>query len=141
MLQILKSFDVKEDNDYRKYAEPGIDVQKHNSDSQLELLRFLATFFLTVSVRSADKSVIPNFINTIKEALKKHIGLCIWLIEIFSSQDFIKEFFIDSPVHEMTRLVQGLLKTAMIQVYNHEHRMIEEYIQFMRREGGCIRYI
>jgi hypothetical protein len=105
---------VKEDNDYRKYAEPGIDVQKHNSDSQLELLRFLATFFLTVSVRSADKSVIPNFINTIKEALKKHIGLCIWLIEIFSSQDFIKEFFIDSPVHEMTRLVQGLLKTAMI---------------------------
>jgi hypothetical protein len=43
----------------------------------------------------------------------KNIGLCLWLIETFSSQDFIKEFFIDCPVHDMARFTSGLLKTAM----------------------------
>lgn len=41
----------------------------------------------------------------------------------------------------MSRLVMGVLKTAMVEVYQHEHRMIDEYIQSMGREGGCLQYL
>jgi len=89
------------------------------------------SFFLTIAVRSKERSVLPEYMALIRRALKSNIGLCIWLIETFSSQDFIKEFFIDCPVHDMARFAAGLLKTAMDQVYEHEQGAIREYIQLL----------
>ena len=54
-----------------------------------------------------------DYVVMIRNALKKNIGLCLWLIETFSSHDFIKEFLLDCPIHDMCRFVSGLLKTAM----------------------------
>jgi hypothetical protein len=42
------------------------------------------------------------------------------MVEIFSNQDFIREFFIDCPIGDMARFSAGLLKTAMKQVYHFE---------------------
>jgi len=73
----------------------------------------MVTFFLTVILRSSERAVLPDYVNIIRTALKKHIGLCLWLLETFSSPDFIKEFLIDCPVPDLARFTQGLLKTAM----------------------------
>jgi hypothetical protein len=71
------------------------------------------SFFLTVAIRSKERTVLPDYVALIRKALNKNIGLCLWLIETFSSHDFIKEFLIDCPVHDMCRFTSGLLKTAM----------------------------
>jgi hypothetical protein len=106
--------------------------------NQFEALKFIITFFLTIGLRSKDRSVLPDYVILIRNALKKHIGLCLWLVETFSSQDFIKEFFIDCPIHDMSRFTQGLLKTAMQQVYQNEMGQIDEIIQMMDQTGDAV---
>ena len=77
------------------------------------------TFFLTVALRSKDSRPVglPDYVALIREALKKNIGLSLWLVETFANQDFIKEFLLDCPIHDLARFTQGLIKTAMQQVY------------------------
>jgi len=86
---------------------------QNKTNSQFEALKFVITFFLTVSLRAKDRTALPDYVALIREALNKNIGLCLWLIETFSSQDFIKEYFIGCPIHDMARFTQGLLRTAM----------------------------
>jgi len=43
------------------------------------------SFFLTVALRSKERAVLPDYLGLIREALKKNIGLCLWLLETFSS--------------------------------------------------------
>lgn len=97
--------------DYEKYiSTPAPELEKN---PEYKAFKFVISFFLTVALRSKDRSVLPDYLVTIRNALKKNIGLCLWLVETFSSQDFIKEFLLDCPVHDMSRFVAGLLKTAM----------------------------
>jgi hypothetical protein len=81
---------------------------------------------------------MPEYVTLIRNALKKNIGLCMWLIETFSNQDFIKEFFIDCPIHDMARFTQGLLKTALQQVYAHETPQINELIKLMDQKDDAV---
>jgi hypothetical protein len=62
MLEILRTTVPSEDRDYKKYSDPSLDVQQCEPQSELESLRFLVTFFLTVAVRSAEKLNIPFYV-------------------------------------------------------------------------------
>jgi hypothetical protein len=121
---IFKDFKVTEDNNYDRHLNPTADVENL---PELKAFKFVISFFLTVALRSKDRTVLPDFLALIRQALKKNIGLCLWLIQVFSSQDFIKEFLIDCPVHDMARFTAGLLKTAMEQVYAKEKESMAEY--------------
>ena len=59
--------------------------------------------------------------------MKSNVALSIWLLEIFSNQDLIKELLVDCPIPDMKRFVAGLLKTAMQTVYPFEQESIQEY--------------
>jgi len=90
-----------------------LNLQDTSNNEQLEAMKFLITFFMTIGIRSKERNVLPDFVTLIRNALKRNIGLCLWLVETFSNQDFIKEFFVDCPIHDMSRFVQGLLNTAI----------------------------
>jgi hypothetical protein len=133
MYGIFKDIKVKQDQDYLKYSSPAFDLQQQltvgsESLDQFEAFKFVIAFFFTVALRSKDRTVLPDYVALIRSALKSNIGLCLWLVETFSNQDFIKEFLIDCPIHDMARFTQGLLKTAMVQVYEQEKEQIAEYI-------------
>lgn len=123
---IFKDFQIIEDKDFAKHVNAS-----GEDDPQLNAFKFLVSFFLTVALRSKDRGVLPDFLTLIRLSLKKNIGLCLWLVQIFSSQDFIKEFLVDCPVHDMARFTSGLLKTAMQQVYEKEKEAISEYLKAM----------
>lgn len=38
---------------------------------------------MTTVIRAKDRKVVPSFINVIKDALTKNIGLSVWLLETF----------------------------------------------------------
>ena len=97
-----------------KYSSPSFNLQGSESLDQFEAFKFVIAFFFTVALRSKDRLVLPDYVALIRNALKSNIGLCLWLVETFSNQDFIKEFLIDCPIHDMARFTQGLLKTAMV---------------------------
>ena len=67
----------------------------------------------------------------IRKALKGNVKLSLWLLEVFTNQDIIREFLIDCPVHDMARFVSGLLKSAMQTVYQFEEQSIANYIKQM----------
>lgn len=114
-------------------AEQSLVTQQNllSETSQLEVLKFLVTFTLTVAFRASSRTQIPYFVRMIKEALFKNMGLCLWLIETFSRQEIIKEFFIDNPISDMARFTAGLLKVAMKTLYAFEEESILKYIQMM----------
>mmetsp|Transcript_8862 Transcript_8862/g.8237 ORF Transcript_8862/g.8237 Transcript_8862/m.8237 type:complete len:107 (+) Transcript_8862:5955-6275(+) len=91
------------------------------------MFKFLTTFFLTTVIRAKERKTIPLFMKIIREALKKNISLCVWILETFVHQDLIKEFLVDSPIPDMKRFVAGLLNTAMQQVYPFEEAAIHDY--------------
>lgn len=67
----------------------------------------------------------------IRKALVNNVKLSLWMLEVFTSQDIIREFLIDCPVHDMARFITGLLKTAMQTVYKFEEAQIADYIKVM----------
>lgn len=139
ILRIFLDIKVKEDQDYRKYASPDFDLQKSGTNDQFEAYKFVITFFLTVALRSKERSVLVDYLKLIRDALKKNIGLCLWLLETFTSQDFIKEFLVDCPIHDLVRFTQGLLKTAMEQVYENEKDVIAQYLSsYNTKEGPLV---
>ena len=97
-------------------------------DDQFEILKYIITFTLTVAFRANYRTQIPYFIKIIKRALGTNVRLALWLIEIFSNQKIIKEFFIDCTIADMARFTAGLLKTAMKNVYQHEKQSLLAYI-------------
>ena len=98
----------------------------------------MITFFLTVAIRSRERFLVPEYVTLVRQAIQKNIGISLWLIETFSNQDFIKEFLIDCPIHDMSRFVNGLLKTAMIQVYEFEKELIDKYSNALAENGDDI---
>lgn len=111
------------------------------ANDQFEAFKFVITFFLTISLRAKDRSALPDYVALIRDALKSNIGLCLWFLETFSSQDYIKEFFICCPIHDMARFTQGLLKTAMQQVYVHERDQISVFTQALQQPGGGVAFV
>ena len=138
MYNVFKDMQVTEDQDYDKYSSKDFDLQATTNLDEFEALKFVITFFLTIGMRSKDRSVLPDYVTLIRNALKKNIGLCLWLVETFSSQDFIKEFFVDCPIHDMSRFTQGLLKTAMQLVYVFEANQIKQFMVMMDQPGDQV---
>jgi hypothetical protein len=95
---------------------------------------------LTVHIRAASRTHIPQGILIIKNALKMNIKLSLWLLETFTNQDVIREFLVDCPVPDMSRFVSAILKTAMETVYRFEEASLAQYIKQMD-SGQIINYI
>jgi len=51
---------------------------------QFQILKFKVTFCLTVAIRAQTRTVIPFFINMIRDALKQNVKLSLWFAETFS---------------------------------------------------------
>jgi len=80
MYLLFKDYKLEEDMDYNKY----ITATEHNIP-QYNAFKFVISFFLTVAIRSKERAVLPDYLALIRMALKNNIGLCIWLIETFTS--------------------------------------------------------
>jgi hypothetical protein len=134
LYEIFLQFKFETDLDYKKYrvraagggagGGGGGDI----TNEQLEVQKFVITFLLTVSIRASTRIQIPNFINLVRRYLKNSVGLSIWLLQTFSCQEMIKEFFVDCSVFDMSRFLAGLLKTAMATVYEAEEPLILQYL-------------
>ena len=85
MYRIFKDIKVKQDQDYSKYSSPTFNLQGSESLGQFEAFKFVIAFFFTVALRSKDRLVLPDYVALIRNALKSNIGLCLWLIETFST--------------------------------------------------------
>lgn len=78
----------------------------------------------------------------IKKNLRKNVGLCQWLVQEFTHQSIIKEFFIDNPITDMARFTAGLLKTAMQTLYQYEKEELDEYINMLeKKENDPVEFI
>lgn len=108
---------------------------------QLEILKYITTFTLTVAFRASIRTQIPFLVKIIKEALRNNIKLALWLCEAFTNQLLIKEFFVDCTIPDMSRFTAGLLKTAMNHVYKHEKESLFSYTSNMHQGNNIIDYI
>lgn len=120
---IFQKATVDENLDYssaRKMELQGLAQVGNPLIDQIEILKFFITFFQTVALRAINRAQIPNFVKLIRKVLQKNVALCVWLVEAMSSQDMIKEFFIDCPIPDMSRFMAGLMKTAMSTLYHYE---------------------
>ena len=70
MYQIFKDSKISADKDYLKYSDPQFNLQASDSKDQFEAFKFIITFFLTVAIRSRERSVLPDYVALIREALK-----------------------------------------------------------------------
>lgn len=95
---------------------------------------------LTVHIRAASRTNIPQGILVTKNALKSNIKLSLWLLETFTNQEIIREFLVDCPVHDMGRFVSAILKTAMETIYKYEEAALAQYIKQMD-SGSLMSYI
>ena len=129
-----QEYAVAKTSDLHRVFEVGSD------GDTLEVLKYIVTFTLTVAFRASVRAQIPFFVRIIRKALKSNLALCIWLCEIFSNQQIIKEFFVDCTIGDMSRFTAGLLKTAMQQIYKHEAEWIQKYIEQMDA-GSVTAYI
>ena len=114
-----EKIDIVEDKDYARARS--VDLQSTTEISnQFNCFRFLINFFFTTVIRAKERKVLPSYIGIIRNALTKDVALSLWLVETFCQYNLIKELLIDCPLADMKRFVSGLLKTAMITVYEHE---------------------
>jgi len=111
ILQMIKRVPIAENRDYKGARETNL--QSSEVPLQFEIFRFFSTFFLTTIVRAKERKLLPDFLVPLREALKKDVSLCVWLLETFSQMDLIKELLIDCAVNDMKRFIAGLIKTAM----------------------------
>ena len=88
----------------------------------------MTSFFLTTVIRAKDRKSIPQYMQLIGPALENSVMLSCWLVEVFSTQEIIKELLIDCPIPDMKRFVAGLLKQAMSTIYQYEEKYLKEYI-------------
>ena len=98
---------------------------------ELEVLKYVVCFTLTVAFRAKARDQIPDFVRIIRSAMKKNVALSLWFCEVFSNQKIIKEFFLDCSIVDMARFTSGLLKTAMNTLYQYEEKGIQNYIKNM----------
>jgi len=96
---------------------------------ELEILKFMIAFMLTVGMRAQHRAPIPTYIQYVRKALKQNYKLSLWFLETFTNHDIIREFLVDCSVHDMSRFVSGLLNSAMQTVYKEEEASIVEYIK------------
>ena len=95
-----------------------------------EAAKFCTLFFLTVVLRTNDRSKLPRFLRELKNVFKLCIKLCSWFVECFTYPDIVKEFLVDCPIKDMKYFVTGLLKVAIKNAYSESKELpYEEFEQ------------
>lgn len=83
----------------------------------LETAKYCTLYFLTVQLRSRERSRIPKFLKEFKALFKASPPLSTWLVKCFVYPDILKEFLIDCPILDMKYFVVGLLRVALKNAY------------------------
>ena len=139
-LEIFRGFTFQTDLNYRLARSTNLQLMSQTGvnvhQDQLEIMKYIVTFTLTVAFRASVRTQIPYLIRIIRKALVNNVRLSLWFCEIFSNQQIIKEFFVDCTIPDMARFTAGLLRTAMQNLYASEKEALAEYIQ--RMEAGNI---
>lgn len=60
-------------------------LNQSQARNELECLKFIVGFMLTVHIRAASRTHIPQGIFIIKNALKANVKLSLWLLETFTN--------------------------------------------------------
>ena len=60
----------------------------------------------------------------LNKALLSNIDLCFWLVQFFTRENTIQEFFLDCPIVEARCLAVNLLKNALDRVCQRENVLI-----------------
>ena len=63
-------------------SQTGVNVHQ----DQLEIMKYIVTFTLTVAFRASVRTQIPYLIRIIRKALVNNVRLSLWFCEIFSNQ-------------------------------------------------------
>ncbi|MDR3547964.1 MAG: hypothetical protein P4M11_06835 [Candidatus Pacebacteria bacterium] len=90
----------------------------------LQTWKFLVQFVLTVLLRVKEESSVPLYqvLKSVKAALAKDIGLSMWLVESFSTEQILEEFFLYCPTGFSRFFVLSTLLTACRTLYETKEK-------------------
>ncbi|CAG9317591.1 USP34_6 [Blepharisma stoltei] len=91
-----------------------------------EILKFAASFFLTIMIRSKDVTRLPIFVNLLKNQLKENEEISEWVLETVTVPQVLKELLLDCPVVEKRRVIVGVIHAALKTVNPYLH---EQFLQ------------
>ena len=85
----------------------------------LESWKFFVQFVLTVLLRVRDESSVPLFqvLKSLKNVLSKDVGLSMWLVDTFTEEQILEEFFVHCPTGFSRFFALSLLLTACKTLY------------------------
>ena len=85
----------------------------------MESWKFFIQFALTVLLRVKEESSVPLYqvLKSLKNALSKDVGLSMWLVETFTSETVLEEFFLYCPSSSARFFVVSILLTACKVLY------------------------
>jgi hypothetical protein len=67
-------------------------------------------------------------IQWIKKVLRADLKAAIWTLNQFSNKKIIQEFFLDCSEIDMRRFISGIVKAALIKVYEYDFKInAQEY--------------
>ena len=87
------------------------------SQELMETAKYCTLYFMTVQLRSRERSRIPKFLKEFKKLFRASPPLSTWLVKCFIYPEILKEFLVDCPIPDMKYFVVGLLKVALRNAY------------------------
>jgi hypothetical protein len=84
----------------------------------LEACKYGITYFMTVTLRGANRARIPPFLKVIKSIMRNASDVCHWFLASFINPGIVKEFLISCNVRDMKYFIVGLLKISLRTVYS-----------------------
>jgi len=91
-------------------------VYRLSRSGQPQIFKFIMEFFLTILIRSKDRSKLTEFYRYIYQEISQSKDNKEWLLEVFTVPQITKELFLDCPILEVRRLLVGLFKASLIGV-------------------------
>ena len=97
------------------------DIGNSNNDNEnkiLELFKHLIIYFFNVMIRSRERDYLGGTVNLIKFFINNYIFCSDYIIEEFSTYNFLVEYMINCPLYNLKKLIVGILYCAMIKSIN-----------------------
>jgi hypothetical protein len=87
--------------------------------SQLEVFKFLATFYVGVSQRASNKNDLPDVVKYLKAYINYDETCARWFLTQFCNFPLIRECFCENPPHAniMRKILAGIVYAAMLKLY------------------------
>ena len=93
--------------------------------------KFLAEFLLTILIRSKEKKLeLAEIYKSVVSGLE-NTDFALWLSELFSVEEVIKELMLYCPVHEIRSLLVGLINKTLDAVPSQTEDFFKRWIQLL----------